>query len=233
MTTTDTPTDDAGADLEPGNVLATSGKIAPAVTPEDRLIAALGPEPDVSELPPDEAEQALAAWREAWDLRDLEDADWAARKLQQVRARQGEIDKVARTRIAQIQEWQARENARHEPDLAYFAGRLETFHRFRRAEDEKHNKTVELPCGVTLRSQAGKLKVNVTDEAELVAWLEQHCASAIIFPPATVDKNEVSRRLGAKAQAEKAAGSYPAVDSDGVVVPGVEIVRGEVSYTIS
>lgn len=227
MTTVDDPTIPEAAPVLP------TADIATITTPDDRLIAALGPEPDVDDLTPEEAEQAFAAWREQWALADLEDADYCARKLQQARARQGEIDHVARTRIAQITEWQERENARHAPDIAYFEGRLETFHRMRRAEDEKHAKTIELPIGVRLRSQAGKLRVVVTDEAEAIAWLEKHCSAAIVYPPAAIDKVEVQRLLGAKAQGEKASGVYPAVDANGEVAPGVVIERGDVTYTIS
>lgn len=202
-------------------------------TPEDRLVAALGPEPDTTELTPLGAEEALAAWREQWVARNLDDADYAARRLQQTRARVGTVDALAARRIAQISEWAERERARYQPDVAYWSGRLEAFHRTARAADEKHAKTVALPCGVELRSQAGKIKTIIVDAGEAVAWLEQHHAAAIRFPPAEIDKVEVQRAFGAKAQAEKDAGTYPAVTADGEIVPGIELVRSDVGYTIS
>lgn len=214
---------------------------------DDRLTAALGPEPTPSseidaaghEIPedPDVFAQRYEAWRAGFAPETIEDADFAARRYRKVSAKLGEIDKIARDQIAQIEEWAKIEGQRHRENLAYWASRLEAFHRIERAADPKHAKTIALPCGVELRSQAGKISTVIAEDgparAELVAWLEQNASVAVEYPPAKVLRTKLVQLFGSKAQGESEPGSYPAVSTDGEIVPGVEFVRGDTTYTIS
>lgn len=201
---------------------------------DDDLTTTLGGEPvQLPDETPDAYEERLTTWRDQYTVTDLADADWLGRGLRRTQARIGAIDQLAARRKAEIDEWADTQRARHAADLAFFAGRLEQYHRAEREADPKHNKSLLLPCGVSLRSQAGKISVVVTDENAATLWLEANASSTIEYPAPKIIKTEVAKLFGAKAAGETAEGTYPAVSADGEIVPGVELVRGSVSYTQS
>lgn len=198
------------------------------------LTASLSDEPvALPDESTDDYQARLQTWRETYTVTDLADADYAGRRYRQAQAAAGDITALATLRKAEIDEWATKARARHDDTAAFFAGRLEHFHRTERERDPKHNKTIELPCGVVQRSQAGKLSVVVDDEAAAVAWAEQSAASAVVYPAPKIDKTVAAALFGAKAKGETTEGTYPAVSADGEVVPGISIVRGSTTYTIS
>lgn len=198
------------------------------------LTASLADEPQPApDETPDEYDTRLNTWRDTYTVNDLADADYCGRRYRQAQAASGDITALATRRKAEIDEWAQKARARYDDTAAFFAGRLEHFHREQRLADPKHAKTVDLPCGVILRSQAGKLSVVVDDEQAAVAWAEQSAASAVVYPAPKIDKTVAAALWGAKAKGETAEGTYPAVSADGEVVPGISIVRGATSYTLS
>lgn len=201
---------------------------------EDRLIAALGDEPDTSDMPPEIAEAEIERWRDQWNATDLEDADYAARRYRRLEAKVAEIDTLAARQKATIDEWATAQKARYENDVAYWHGRLEAFHRAAREADPKHNKTIALPCGAELRSNAGRLSVKIDPdrEAEARAWLEENASACISYPDPVIVKTEVAKHFADLAKSKPEEGEYVAVTPEGEIVPGVMIVRGPVTYVV-
>lgn len=190
------------------------------------------PQPATDETP-DEYNERIQTWRAAYVVSDVADADYCARRYRQAQAAAGDIAALAQRRKAEIDEWATTASARHADTATFFAGRLEHFHREQRAADPKHGKTIALPNGVQLRSQAGKLSVVVDDEKQAVAWAEVNASSVVVYPDPKIDKTVAAALFGGKAKAEKDAGVYPAVSADGELVPGISIVRSDTTYTIS
>lgn len=200
---------------------------------DDDLTSTLLGEPDPDQYDTtDEYHQALHTWREQHTTSDLDTADRLARGLRRTQAKIGAIDALAARRTAEIAEWADQQRAKHEPSLAFYTSQLEAFHRAERERDPKA-KSIALPCGVTLTSSVGRVKTNIVDEPTAIAWLEQNAASTIRYPAPQIDKVELLKQFGAKAASDKAAGSYPAVNGDGEIVPGVELVRSETNYSVS
>lgn len=200
---------------------------------EDRLANALAPDDlaGLDDLEDGEAEDALGEW----SIENFDSATWAARKAHRARVKLDAITTLATDQISRIQAWAAGEATRLERDLAFFEGRLRGFHEHAIAEDPKA-KTVKLPDGTELRSQAGKLAVSVVDMDALVAWAEANeCAEELLrYPDPEPKKAELSKRFDGKAAQETDPGVYPAVDTaTGEVIPGVEIERKARTFTIS
>lgn len=170
-----------------------------------------------------------------WTIADLDNATWAARNLARRLDRLAAIRAYAERERARVDEWELRESARLEADAAFFTGRLEAFHRHALEVDPRGAKTLRLPDGTELRSQAGKLAVEVTDLVAFTAWCEENGAEDLLrYKDPEIDKTQVAARLGAKAATETEPGAYPAVVADsGETVPGVEIVRKPRTYKVS
>jgi len=200
----------------------------------DRLIAAMAP-PDldalVDELEDGGAQDAL----EAWQIADLDAASWAARHLARRRERIAEIVQLAQDQAFRIAQWKAEETARLEADAAFFEGRLHAFHE-RALVTDPRAKTIKLPDGTELRSQAGKLAVEVEDLEQFSRWAEENGRADDLLRMGDPQPNkvEIAKAFSAKAEAEKDPGEYPAIVAEtGETVPGVIIVRKPRTFTVS
>lgn len=197
----------------------------------DRLVAALGPEPEYDAGDPDAAEK-LEAWRERWEPTDLDEIDWCARRLDRARQRMIDVEAVATREYERIRAWVGAEQEKAGRDATYFEGRIIDWHH-RVLEDDPKAKTINLPCGAAVKSTAGRLRVEVEDPNALVPWLEEHATTALEWPEPKVKLTELAKRFGSKAQGETEPGPYPAITPEGEIVPGVKIVRGQRSHTVT
>lgn len=178
-------------------------------------------------------------WAADWDAHDLADADWAARALRRANARRKHLRDTVQREIDRLNAW-ADEQCQPRTvsdDTAWLEQVLERFHAAQIAKNEKRHKTIELPCGVTLASQAGKISVHIEDETALVEWCEEHPDAAqgcVEYPSPRIVKATVTQRFGGKV--DPAAGEYDAYvgpnggDDAGEKVPGVTLVRGPRTY---
>lgn len=193
---------------------------------EDSLAGALGPT-DRDNFEDGTAADALAEWA----VDDLDEAQWAARKLTRARHKIDEYRRLHEDIVARADQWITRETEALVSDQAFFETRLEAFHRAALDADPKA-KTIRLPDGTELASNAGRLAVEIDDADALVRWAEENevAEELLEYPEPKPKKAEVAARYGTKAGDEP--GEYPAVIADtGEVVPGVKIVRRPRSYT--
>jgi hypothetical protein len=185
---------------------------------------------------PDDAGEHYEADREAWweafEARELDDADFLARKRRLLRTLRNQRERALEAEIQQLQAWFKESTARYDDEIARCEARITEFHRRQIARNEKENKTIVLPSGVTLTSTAGRLSIEVDDADALVAWLEEHEAGDCIrYKPAEPDKKALVDRFGGKATTEP--GDAPLVDEvTGEKIEGARVVRGDRSYDI-
>ena len=93
--------------------------------------------------------------------------------------------------------------------------------------------TLEVP-GFQVKRRAGAVSTEVTDEDELRAWLEDRddVADFLDYPAPKVKRTPLKQRFAGKVGAEP--GHYPAMDdTTGEKVPGVSLVRGVPSETVT
>lgn len=201
-------------------------------TPAGRLVDAMAPEVE----PDYEEGEAWAAFADL-EIADLDHATWAARKLRRLKARADEVGKVYARQQAILDQWLAEETRTILGDASFFEGLLRGYHERRLRDDPKHAKTVKMPDGTHLRSQAGKLAVEVVDLEAFERWAEENEIEheLLRFPEhGEPNKAEIAKRYGAKAAGEDQPGAYPAVIAEtGETVPGVIIKRNERTFTIS
>lgn len=199
-------------------------------TPDERLLAALAPD-NMPDFDDGEAETALAEMT----VEDLDGASWAAGRLHRAQLKLKELALLAADQHARINDWLEHESARLARDAAFFEGRLRGFHEHALRADPKRAKTINLPNGTALASQAGKLAVEITDVEALVAYAEtEGIAEEILDYPAPKPKKvEISKLFASKAENETEPGSYPAFDREsGEEVPGIAIVRAPRTFSI-
>lgn len=173
---------------------------------------------------------------EAWSISDLDSATWAAEKHDQLMKKRAHFKKIRDDRKARLEAWFDGEVRKLDLDIRFFEGRLRGFHEMALQRDPRNAITVNLPNGTALRSQAGKLAVEVTDKAALIAWAElnEQTEQVLRYPDPEPQKTEIGKLYGAKAAEQTEPGSYAAFSPEtGEQVPGVEIVRRPRTFTIS
>lgn len=105
-----------------------------------------------------------------WEIRSLDEAEWAFQKLAALRGRAKEIAEQASVWFSRTERWEADESRRIEPGLVFFTERLEHYGLQQRALDEKNNKTTRLPSGRIETRGSADPKVVVEDEAAVIGW---------------------------------------------------------------
>lgn len=201
--------------------------------PADGLAAATAPPAAVDVDNYDDGDAAVHL--DGIQVDDLDWATWAARKRHRVEQRIAERAELAADQHARINAWLEGEAARLQRDLTFFESLLHGFHQRALATDPKNAKTIRLPDGTELSSQAGKLAVTVTDIKAFEGWAERNelTEELLRFPDPEPKKAEIAKRFDSKAVGETEPGDYPAVDAaTGEVVPGVEITRRPRSFTV-
>lgn len=145
-------------------------------------------------------------------ISNLEQASWALRKLSAIKAKNMEIDNVARAEIERVTDWQKNETKKLEKQRQFFERLLEEFHRSRIAQNPKE-KTISTPYG---KMQIKKIPPKWEyDDNKLLQWLKKN-------KPELVRIKEEPNKQGLK-KAVKVSGSK-AIDPDtGEIVEGIAI----------
>lgn len=149
-----------------------------------------------------------------WEVTDPGSADWALRKLGKVDAEAHAVSELAEQQIAAIEAWRGAEHKRLGTQRENWETLLAVYHRALLAEDEKA-KTIRLPHG-TLTARKLPDGIVIEDEEALLKWAS---AEAVDYVRVRVDLNH---------SAIKAA-----VLKSGEIIPGVEVVEGQVKYSVA
>lgn len=185
---------------------------------------------DQYDLPEDDEGRA----RFVWDSESK--ANWGLRELGKLRARQGEIQRLAAEQRALIDEWAERQTGALDHDVRHFEGALADYWRreldaqlepliaqgltFDEAWAKLKRKSRELPGGI-LRATKGRASVVLEDPTSFVNWARDNGHLQLLSYP--------------EPQPSKAAiAGAPQVDGhvvlDGEKAPGVRIDTPGVTY---
>lgn len=157
----------------------------------------------------------------SFEVTNLEQAEWAARKLREAETRMAERKAVRDARMRLLDEWLEEANAGDQQSADYMKGLLEHYHRGVRQADPKRGKSVKLP-GVTLKSTE-TTKWEWEDEAATIAWARENAEGLLRFPDPELDKAKAKKVLEVDTDAGAATfGGQP--------VPGIRVTK-PVSYS--
>ncbi|HWQ30562.1 MAG TPA: host-nuclease inhibitor Gam family protein [Negativicutes bacterium] len=132
------------------------------------------------DLPLDEDEEIIA---ERFRISDVEQANWALRKIAAYKQKQREVDGLAEAEMFRIRQWQERETQSIEHSIAYFEGLLTVFLMEKRKADPKYK--ISTPYGkVTAKKQQPEF---IRNEEDLLRWAEANNRADVIKVKKSVD----------------------------------------------
>lgn len=148
---------------------------------------------------------------------DKEKANWALRKIKQLKGKQEEVDNLAEKEINKIKMWQDKENNKLDNEIEFFEGMLEEYARDLKNDDADF-KTLKLPSGdLKFRKQRPKY---IYDNEKLISYAEEN------FTDLVEVKKRVSKRE-LKKSIDIVNGKAINVET-GEIVEGIEVKeRGE------
>lgn len=154
-----------------------------------------------------------------FEIKDLESANWAFRKLAVIERKRKEIRELADKEIERIKNWQEQEEKSLDYSKEFFEGLLTEYFAREREKDPKFK--VSTPYGkISTRKQQPKWHY---DEDKLVKWLKENNQNLlrVKYEP---DKNEIKKTY-------KIVGTN-VVTEDGEIVEGITIEERPEKVTI-
>jgi len=156
---------------------------------------------------------------------NLEQADWAVRKIARIEAEREDAKAAAQTMITKITSWLEEEEQKATKNREYFDSLLEDYHRRMLIEDPK-KKTIKLPNGkLKLYKQRRRWSYN---EEVLLAWLNEYRPEWTYTPPVKVvpDKEKIKSGVGVD---ELGRVIDPETKN---VIPGVEVFEEGLKFSV-
>jgi hypothetical protein len=158
----------------------------------------------------DEA-QEIQTEQKQFKIENLEQATWAFRKISAYKAKQNEIDEVAKEETERIRTWQQKESETIKSGINFFEVLLQQYFVEQREQNPKFK--ISTPYGkVTARKQPDKWEY---DESKILEWLDKNEPEFIRI------KKEINKALFKKSVKVL---NGKAVDENGEIVPGVIII---------
>lgn len=162
---------------------------------------------------PEESE-AQEQLRQRYQITNDGAANWALRKLAQIRRRMAENERLAEMEKLRIDAWLRGEKEKLGRDEAFFLGLLREYHQNILTEDPRR-KTIKLPAGqMQMRAQAPEFK---RDDEKLLGWLKASNLTEFIKVVESPNWGELKKRV--------------VVADDGTVVDSItgEVVQGVIA----
>ena len=171
----------------------------------------------------DRAEIEDQELKERWKVENLEAANWCLRKLAALKAKQQEIDKLAKQETERILCWQKKQTEGLDRQSEFFTGLLEEYHRGQLAEDPKR-KTITTPYGeLHLRKQPPQWEYH---EEQLMTYLKANrpdlVKEKITYAP---DKASIKKYC-------KVSGNQVFDIITGEVIPGVAVYDRAEAFSV-
>lgn len=168
-----------------------------------------------------------------WQPRSDGEAEWALRKYLEARDDVEVIEATADDYVSKIRNWAQQRTARARRAMEFFAGHLGRYAVEQRAASGGRRKTLRLPSG-EVPTRGNPLRLDVTDEAKLEAWLLGHPEwRGSVFTVETVRVFKFSR-----AEVQRMIAGWPRNDAGesvdpttGEVVPGARIIPKDTEIT--
>jgi phage host-nuclease inhibitor protein Gam len=150
-----------------------------------------------------------------WRVQTLGAADWAMRKVAKLDRESTAISDTAAEEIDTITKWRDAEFARIAPQREHWTWLLADFHEKQLAEDPKA-KTIKLPHGALIaRKQPDNIEIE--DVKTAMAWCHACNDDYLRFPDPELNRSAIKA----------------AVLKNGEIIPGVEVVVGEIKYSVA
>lgn len=161
--------------------------------------------------------------RERWAITDDVVARWAFRKLNAAQAEQARIRADAQAEIDRVTAWAEQAAAGPAHDAAFFTAKLVEYRRTLEAANPKLPGSYKVATG-TIKRNPGQPSTKVVEKDRFVAWALTNAPAALKHEPLVSAMADWPRK-------DLSEVTVIVDPSSGEVVPGVEVVEGDATYS--
>ncbi|PRS02418.1 hypothetical protein C6W24_00125 [Bacillus atrophaeus] len=159
-----------------------------------------------------------------FEITDMNSLNWAFRKIAALKSQEKEIQALAATEKQRIEEWESRELNPVKDNLSFFENLVSVYHTKQLQADPKA-KTLSTPYGKS-KSRASKASPKEIDKDKVLQHVK--AAGMTEFIKESASWGDFKKTLAIK----ELEGKPVVIDSNGQVVPGVEVQPETVSFKV-
>ncbi|MGN7478998.1 host-nuclease inhibitor Gam family protein [Solibacillus silvestris] len=174
-----------------------------------------------------ELEEQHQQERKVFVITDLNGLNWAFRKMSAIQAKLNEVKQLADAERERIADWEKKESAAYQDDLAFFSHKISEYHASVLANDPKA-KSIKTPYGVA-KSTTSKAQPEKADEQALIEYAK---TNELDFVEVETKEKLKWAELKKTLRVVESDGELIVVDADGQVVPGVAVKPETVSFKV-
>ncbi len=153
--------------------------------------------------------------RERFEIENIEQANWAVRKIAAARAAIREREELAKAEMERINEWLKSETQELQREVDFFTGLLEEYHKKQLANDSRA-KTIKLPYGVLKMRKQQPLYQR--DDAAIKEWAAKNRPDVLVPQEPKLDWAGLKKAL-------QVAGDKMIDPDTGEAVPGIAVIE--------
>ncbi|MEK6459180.1 host-nuclease inhibitor Gam family protein [Heyndrickxia faecalis] len=162
--------------------------------------------------------------RQRFEITNLESLTWAFRKLSALKAKEAEIEAIAKAEKQRIDEWETAEKKTITANKEFFEGLINAYH-VKVLKEDKNAKTLSTPYGKAKARKVKEQPEKANEKAVLKHVVENGMDAYIKSSLKWADFKKSLRIV-------EADGKKVAVDENGVIVDGVEIKPEQIKFSV-
>lgn len=158
-----------------------------------------------------------------FSITDLDSLNWAFRKMSAMKAKQNEVNELAKKELERIQYWQEKELRKTNDQFNYFQGLIHDYH-LRQLLNDPKAKTLSTPYGKS-KSRFSSPAAEKVDEKKLLEYVIEN---DMPYVKKSLDWGEFKKSLKVVAKGD----GFVAVDENGTIVDGVIVQPEKTTFSV-
>ncbi|ODB81913.1 hypothetical protein A9N02_14050 [Staphylococcus sp. AOAB] len=166
--------------------------------------------------------ESIEHQEESFKITNLDQANWAFKKLDAINAKENEINQLASQEIDRIKDWQSIQTDQLKNHKTYFEHLLTEYFKEMRQQDNKFK--LNTPYG-KVTSRKGSKVLQLSNEQNVIDQLEQRGFDKYIKGTETINQTDIKNDFNVTE-------SGRLIDSNGEMLDGIYLVQKPTSYSV-
>jgi phage host-nuclease inhibitor protein Gam len=159
---------------------------------------------------------------ETFKITNLDQANWAFKKLDALQAKENEINQLANQEIERIKDWQNKQTEQLQNNKGYFEYILTEYFKEEREKDAKFK--LNTPYG-KVTSRKGSKVIQISNEQNVIDQLEQRGFTNYIKVSKKINQTDIKKDFNVTETGKL-------IDANGELLEGIYLVQKPTSYTV-
>ncbi|MBF2173609.1 host-nuclease inhibitor Gam family protein [Staphylococcus epidermidis] len=166
--------------------------------------------------------ETIERQNETFKITNLDQANWAFKKLDAIQAKENEINQLATQEIERIKEWQNNQTEQLQHNKDYFEHILTEYFKEERQKDAKFK--LNTPYGKVTARKGSKV-IQISNEQNVIDQLEHRGFLNYIKVTKKLNQSDIKKDFNVTENGNL-------IDSNGELLEGIYLFQKPISYTV-